>query len=560
MIAKISLSGKLLSIIGLLIAAMVLLSLLAALQLRATMITDREVKLRNLVEAADGTLRSFAERASRGEIDTAQAQAQALQAIRLARYGEDEYYFIYGKDGQVLLNPAHPEREGRTARESRDANGFAFVDAMLDAAGKGGGFVRYMFPQPGQTAPSPKLAYAHTSPAWGWVLATGIYIDDVDVEFEAALLRLAGVFLLVTLVTAGLGVALSRNIGGGIGRLVEVTRRLAAGDYHVTVPETGRGDEIGRLAEAVEVLRDAALEAETLRARQEAVKHEAEAHRKAELLRVADGFEGSVKQVAETITHASGELENAAARVSSSIDTASHQATRVADAAEQASANVQTVAAAAEELSASIAEISRQVSQSAQISTEAAADAEKTNQLVEGLATTAARIGEVVGLITDIAAQTNLLALNATIEAARAGDAGKGFAVVAGEVKTLANQTARATEEISQQITSVQNATRDAVEAIGTIGGTINRINEITATIAAAVEEQGAATQEISRSVQGAAEGTRTVSTIIVAVSDTVGQTGQAAQEVLAASDQLSERSVDLSRKVDAFVTNIRAA
>ena len=274
----------------------------------------------------------------------------------------------------------------------------------------------------------------------------------------------------------------------------------------------------------------------------------------------AETFERDVSGTVGAVASAATQMRATAHTMSATVDHATRQANEVRDAAQLASTSVQTVASATEELSASILEISQQVNQSSQVAQAAVAEAERTNALVQGLNEAAARISDVVRLITDIASQTNLLALNATIEAARAGDAGKGFAVVAGEVKTLANQTARATDEISQQIASVQSATRDAVEAIGTIGGTINRINEITATIAAAVEEQGAATQEISRSVQGAAEGTRTVSTIIVAVSDTVGQTGQAAQEVLTASDQLSERSVDLSRKVDAFVTNIRAA
>ena len=271
-------------------------------------------------------------------------------------------------------------------------------------------------------------------------------------------------------------------------------------------------------------------------------------------------FERDISGTVGGFTTAANQMRTTAHAMNATADHATRQAQEVRSAAAQASASVQTVASAAEELSASIQEISHQVSQSAQVAQSAVAEAERTNTLVQGLNTAAAKINDVIGLITDIASQTNLLALNATIEAARAGEAGKGFAVVAGEVKILASQTARATEEISHQISAVQTATRDAVTAIQSIGGTINRINGISAMIAAAIEEQGAATQEISRSVQGAAEGTRRVSEIITSVSDTVGHTGQAAQEVLSASDQLSSRSTDLSHRVETFVADIRAS
>ncbi|SOD93684.1 globin-coupled sensor protein [Caenispirillum bisanense] len=274
----------------------------------------------------------------------------------------------------------------------------------------------------------------------------------------------------------------------------------------------------------------------------------------------ASKFENEVHAMVEIVAAAATELQSTSQNMAETADRTSSQSSLVANAADQAAGNVQTVAAAAEELHASISEISRQVAESNRISSEAVEEAERTNQMVNGLATAAGKIGEVVKLINDIASQTNLLALNATIEAARAGDAGKGFAVVAGEVKNLANQTARATEDIGRQITEVQNATKSAVGAIQGITGTIGRINEIAAAIAAAVEQQGAATQEIARNVQQASSGTSEVTSNISTVTEAATETGHAAGEVLTAARELSNQSERLKAQVDSFLHDIRSA
>ncbi|HLB79979.1 MAG TPA: globin-coupled sensor protein [Dongiaceae bacterium] len=275
---------------------------------------------------------------------------------------------------------------------------------------------------------------------------------------------------------------------------------------------------------------------------------------------LAKNFEGSVKGIVDTVSSAATELQSSAQSMSATAEETSRQSTAVAAASEEASTNVQTVASATEELSASVAEISRQVTQSTQIAAKAVADAQATNRTVENLDAAAKKIGEVVQLISDIASQTNLLALNATIEAARAGEAGKGFAVVASEVKSLANQTARATEDIGAQIRAIQSEVGQSVTAIKGIGATIQEISEISTAIATAVEEQGAATQEIARNVQQAAAGTQEVSTNITGVTQAAGETGQAAGQVLSAAEELGRQSNVLQKQVDQFIASIRAA
>ncbi|MBL8831605.1 MAG: HAMP domain-containing protein [Rhodospirillales bacterium] len=361
-----------------------------------------------------------------------------------------------------------------------------------------------------------------------------------------------------------LGLLIAWFLGGGIAgpvvRMTEAMKKLAGGDKTVEIPAQGRTDEIGQMAGTVQVFKDNMIEAERLRGEQEEAKRRAEVEKKAAMNGMADDFESSVKGIVQMVLSASTELQSTAQSMTATAEETSRQASAVAAASEQASTNVQTVASAAEELSSSIAEISRQVAESAKISGQAVSDAERTNQQVNALAEAAQRIGDVVKLINGIAGQTNLLALNATIEAARAGEAGKGFAVVASEVKSLANQTAKATDEISAQVTSIQTATSDSVQAIQSITGTIGRINEIAAAIASAVEEQGAATQEIARNVQQAAAGTNEVSSNITGVTKAATDTGAAAGQVLSASGELSRQSEALGEKVDAFISRIRAS
>jgi len=340
--------------------------------------------------------------------------------------------------------------------------------------------------------------------------------------------------------------------------MTESMGRLAHGDLETEVPAVGREDEIGKMAAAVQVFKENAIEVKRLESEQADNEKRASQARAKDMQDLADAFESSVGTVVSAVSKAAGGMETSAASLAATAEQTSDRSQVVTNAAEQASANVQTVASAAEELSNAISEISRQVSQSTTIAGEAVVEIDNTNQKVQGLADAANRIGEVVALITDIADQTNLLALNATIEAARAGEAGKGFAVVAGEVKNLANQTARATDEISAQVNEIQGATEDAVGAIATIGSTINRISEIASTIASAVEEQGAATQEIARNVEHAASGTTEVSTSIREVNTAAEHTGVAATDIRSSASDLSEQSERLSEEVANFLKAIR--
>ncbi|MDQ7247712.1 methyl-accepting chemotaxis protein [Dongia sedimenti] len=356
------------------------------------------------------------------------------------------------------------------------------------------------------------------------------------------------------------GFVLTRGIGRPTVQMTTAMNTLAGGDTTVEIPARGRKDEVGAMAEAVQVFKDNMIETERLRAEQEESKKRSEAERRKAMLDLADRFESSVGGVVNGVTAAATEMQATARSMTSTADETSRQATAVAAASEQTTQNVQTVASATEELSASIGEITNQVTESTRIVGEAVLQANDTNNKVQGLATAAEKIGEVVRLINDIAGQTNLLALNATIEAARAGEAGKGFAVVASEVKTLATQTAKATEEIAAQVRAIQEATAGSAQAIESITRTIGRVSEISTTIASAVEEQGAATQEISRNVQQAAQGTQEVSSNIGSVTNAAQQTGTAAGEVLQSASELSRNGEMLKAQVEEFLRTVRAA
>jgi methyl-accepting chemotaxis protein len=398
------------------------------------------------------------------------------------------------------------------------------------------------------------------------VMAT---IDD-DIRFARA--EAAGELQQASHIGLGLSVVVVLSLVGSVmfafvgvarpmSRLNQAMGRMAAGQLDVAIPGDGRGDEVGDMARTIAVIRDNAenkaradVEAKVSQGRLVAEQ------RKSDMIRLADNFEGAVGEIIETVSLASRELEASARSLTSTAQQSAQLTTVVAAASEEASSNVQSVASASEEMALSVHEISRQVQASSDIASDAVRQASKTNDRVAELARAASRIGDVVELINSIAGQTNLLALNATIEAARAGDSGRGFAVVAAEVKALAEQTAKATGEISQQIGGIQAATDESVVAIKDIGNTIGKMSEIASTIASAVEEQGMATREISRNVQQAAQGTQRVSVNITDVRRGVSETGSASSQVLSAAQSLSRDSNRLKTEVGKFLDTVRAA
>jgi methyl-accepting chemotaxis protein len=401
----------------------------------------------------------------------------------------------------------------------------------------------------------PQLDALQQSVKQSYDAARGAYEADTA---AIRLMILSGIGLVIAIVAA-FAWAVGRGISQPIVGMTALMKRLAGGELDVTIVGVERADEIGQMAKAVEVFKDNAIANRKLEAEQRAEQERREA-RTRRLDEVLKGFDEKISAMLQVVTGATTELQAAANSMSSTAEEANRQATTVAAAAEQTSANVQTVATATEELSSSISEISRQVSQSTRIAGNAVQQTESAGGTVRGLSQAAEKIGDVVRLISEIASQTNLLALNATIEAARAGEAGRGFAVVASEVKTLANQTAKATEEISSQVTGIQNATGGAVTAITSIGTVINEVHQIATTIAAAVEEQGSATQEISRNIQQAAAGTQDVTTNIASVTQAAGDAGAAATQVLGAANDLSKQASTLRTEVDRFLADVKAA
>ena len=378
-------------------------------------------------------------------------------------------------------------------------------------------------------------------------------------SYSSALMMLAALLAVGVIVGVGVSFFLVRDVSTGIASIVAPMQALGNGDLSADIPHQGETTEIGAMADTLQVFKEALI---AKKAADEAAAADAEL--KIERGRRVDGitrnFETVIGEIVQTVSSASTQLEASAGTLSATAGRAREVTTTVAAASEEATANVQSVASATEELSSSVTEISRQVQESARMASGAVGQARTTNDRVSELSKAASRIGDVVELINTIAGQTNLLALNATIEAARAGEAGRGFAVVASEVKALAEQTAKATGEISQQITGIQGATQESVNAIKEISGTIERLAEISSAIAAAVEEQGAATQEISRNVQQAARGTQQVSSNISDVQRGAGETGAASSQVLSAAQSLSGDSNRLKLEVGKFLESVRAA
>jgi methyl-accepting chemotaxis protein len=559
MLKRLRISSKLLTMICLASLGIAGVAGLGLSTLKGSLLEDRKTKILEEVLLARQVIDFEYQTLLKSGMPEADAVKRTKDLLRSLRFSNGDYFYAIDGNMMMVVHP-NPKFENTDFANNKDSDGVYYGRGVVQLAKSGGGFLAYRFPKANGSEPVGKISYSVEYAPLGWTIGTGVYLDDLNDFFWSQVMRVGGLAAIMLMLVVGMSLLIRRSIVKPLTGLAIAMRDLASGNTASTIPALDRGDEVGAMAASVQIFKENILETARLRTEQDELKHHAEDEKAGLLNAMANDFEKSVRSSLDKLTQSTGEMRKTSQSMSTMADEASRRTLTVANVAEQATANVQTVAAATEELSSSVSEIGRQVAQSTEIAGKAVAEANRTNETVQGLSNAAQKIGDVVKLINDIASQTNLLALNATIEAARAGDAGKGFAVVANEVKSLATQTAKATEEISAQVVAMQDVTGEAVKAIENIGGTIATINEIATTIASAVEEQSAATREIARNVQQAAQGTGQVSNDILDVSRTAGEAGETAKSVRSSAEELSEQSATLRAGIDQFLANIRAA
>jgi methyl-accepting chemotaxis protein len=510
--------------------------------------------MQHVVETAVAVTAQFEQEEKAGRLTRAQAQDRAIEAIRSFRYRGREYVWINDMEPRMLMHPFLPALVGKSLADLKDPTGLRVFVAFTDIVrAQGGGTVSYLWPRPGSEQPVEKMSYVQGFVPWGWVIGSGLYVDDLRAQQHVAVFEGAAFAGFAAAAVGLLAWLMARSIVRPLAAATQATRQVAAGDLDIAIPNIDRGDEIGVLSRALDTFRMQGLSNRQLEA--EAVAERALRERRQQAMEQhTRDFGGSVAGVMQSLSAAASTMRDTALKVASAAEhtrSASHESSA---GAVQSNQSLGAVAAATEELAASINEIRRQVAHAAEAAKLAVASAEAAAGTIQGLSHEAAEISNVVTMINEIASRTNLLALNATIEAARAGEAGKGFAVVATEVKQLATQTAQATSGISRQITTMQSAVLNAVEAVQHVANSIGQVNGISAAIAAAVEEQGAATQEIASQVQSVAQQTQAATVALDAVSGVADRTRVLSDSVLGAAGEVAQVSGTLQQEVEHFL------
>ncbi|MGJ4890421.1 cache domain-containing protein [Bradyrhizobium sp. HKCCYLS3077] len=541
---RFSLALRIYAIIGLSFCGLLGLAATQTQNLESSLKEQRQSELVHLTQTALSIAREEHDAIARDKVAPELAQKKAAERIGKLRYGSGDYFWINDMTPKMVMHPIKPELNGQSLADNKDPTGKRLFMEMVDVVKRqGAGVVDYMWPKPGKDAPQPKMSYVAGFEPWGWIIGTGVYVDDLEAQMWESKRGVFITALLVMLVIGSITLIIARRMSAALASMGAALNELGHGNFDIKLPGLNRSDELGDMARSIEQFR---LKTEE-KARQTAMLEDeqrqvAERVKSKALQEMAEAVELAASTAVGEVADGTGHMAKNAKSMTESALTLERNSSSVAAAAEQALATTQTVAKASSQLAASISQISAQVSSSRELTRKAVATSSEAQATIAKLSEAADKVGAVTSLISEIAGQTNLLALNATIEAARAGDAGRGFAVVASEVKSLAEQTAKATSEIAQQIAEIQESTRASVTSIGAIGEVIRNVEAVSSGIADAIQAQNSVTMEISRTVEETSAAAREVASQIAEVSREASEAGRRSTDIRDGSSTVAEK------------------